>query len=162
TAGGQAPPARPRPPPAAADPPPPPPAPPGGAPNPPPPPRPSPPCGGAPPRRPPRTILFPRPRRRAAAPCAPSGGAPRRRGGADVQRLLEHIKGGRLLAVVAASGSGKSSLVRAGLLPALRQGALPGSEHWRAVVLTPGQDPLGTLAAQLQEVTRSPATPQRT
>ena len=81
--------------------------------------------------------------------------------GADVQRLLEHIKAGRLLAVVAPSGSGKSSLVRAGLWPALRQGALPGSEHWRAVLLTPGQDPLGTLAAQLQEVTRSPAS-QRT
>ena len=81
--------------------------------------------------------------------------------GADVQRLLEHIKGSRLLAVVAPSGSGKSSLVRAGLFPALRQGALPGGESWRALVLTPGQAPLSALAAQLQDVTQS-AAPQRT
>jgi hypothetical protein len=36
----------------------------------------------------------------------------------------------RFLAVVGASGSGKSSLVAAGLLPRLAQGAIPGSETW--------------------------------
>jgi hypothetical protein len=39
--------------------------------------------------------------------------------------------------VVGASGSGKSSLVRAGLLPALRAGAVLGSADWEVVVTTP-------------------------
>src|SRR5207247_22419 len=36
----------------------------------------------------------------------------------------------RLLAIIGPSGSGKSSVVMAGLLPRLRAGALPGSEEW--------------------------------
>ena len=48
--------------------------------------------------------------------------------------------------VSGASGAGKSSLVRAGLVPALAAGALPGSERWRAVVVTPGRRPLDALA----------------
>src|SRR5262249_45350124 len=47
---------------------------------------------------------------------------------AEIQRLIEKLKTLRLLAVLGSSGSGKSSLVRAGLVPALRKGALPGSE----------------------------------
>lgn len=43
------------------------------------------------------------------------------------------------LIVVGASGVGKSSLVRAGLIPALLSGAIPGSEHWRIDLLTPTQ-----------------------
>ena len=43
-------------------------------------------------------------------------------------RLAEPGEGGRFLAVVGPSGSGKSSVVKAGLLPALRKGGLPGSE----------------------------------
>jgi WD40 repeat protein len=68
---------------------------------------------------------------------------------ADVQRLLELLKGARFVAVVGASGSGKSSLVRAGLVPALRAGALPGSERWEVQLLKPGARPLVTLAASL-------------
>ena len=41
---------------------------------------------------------------------------------ADVQRLVEKLKASRFLAVIGASGSGKSSVVRAGLIPALRHG----------------------------------------
>ena len=55
----------------------------------------------------------------------------------DVQRLCEKLKAGRFLAVLGASGSGKSSLVRAGLLPAVRGGALPGSESWRIELVRP-------------------------
>ncbi len=55
----------------------------------------------------------------------------------------------RFLAVVGASGSGKSSLVRAGLLPALARGALPGSAEWPLVVLRPGDDPIESLAVAL-------------
>jgi hypothetical protein len=47
-----------------------------------------------------------------------------------IQVILEKLAESRLLAVVGPSGSGKSSLVLAGLIPALKTGALPGSEHW--------------------------------
>ena len=50
----------------------------------------------------------------------------------DVQRLLEKLKASRFLAVLGPSGSGKSSLVRAGLVPALRRGAVPGARPGRS------------------------------
>ncbi len=59
-----------------------------------------------------------------------------------ISRLVER----RLLPVVGASGSGKSSLVRAGVVAALRAGALPGSKDWRVTILTPGSDPVARLA----------------
>ncbi len=62
---------------------------------------------------------------------------------ADIQRLLEKLKDGRFLAVLGASGSGKSSLVRAGVIPALRR------RGERIVVLRPGAHPLEALTAQL-------------
>jgi len=55
--------------------------------------------------------------------------------------LLERLERSRFLAVVGTSGSGKSSLVRAGLLPALRRGAVPGSEAWFVTGLVPGARP---------------------
>ena len=58
----------------------------------------------------------------------------------------------RFLAVIGPSGSGKSSVVRAGLLPALRQGGLPGSEHWFMVEMIPGTHPLQELEAALIRV----------
>jgi len=67
----------------------------------------------------------------------------------DTKRVLEKLKDSRFLAVLGPSGSGKSSLVRAGVIPELRQGALPGSESWMVRVLTPGHRPLSVLAAQL-------------
>lgn len=50
-----------------------------------------------------------------------------------------------LLAVVGASGSGKSSAIGAGLLPSLRAGLLPGSARWRQLVMRPGEHPLAGL-----------------
>jgi energy-coupling factor transporter ATP-binding protein EcfA2 len=69
----------------------------------------------------------------------------------DVQRLLEKlkIKTTRFLAVIGSSGSGKSSLVRAGLIPRLYAGAVLGSEAWAVCVLTPGAHPLTALVAHL-------------
>jgi hypothetical protein len=64
----------------------------------------------------------------------------------DVQQLLEKLRATRFLAVVAPSGSGKSSLVRAGLVPALRRGELPESGTWPIRILTPGPRPLEVLA----------------
>jgi len=68
---------------------------------------------------------------------------------ADVQRVTEKLKVAPILAVIGASGSGKSSLVRAGLIPALHRGAIAGSETWTVRVLRPGARPLTTLAAHL-------------
>jgi len=72
-------------------------------------------------------------------------------------RLAGRLRATRFLAVIGASGSGKSSVVRAGLLPALRRGqpladgALPpdGSDRWLVRVMTPTAHPLDALAAAL-------------
>lgn len=67
-----------------------------------------------------------------------------------VRELLERLGDERMLFVVGPSGSGKSSLVRAGLVPALRGGALPGSEGWLYLEpLVPGGEPLAALARVL-------------
>jgi WD40 repeat protein/transcriptional regulator with XRE-family HTH domain len=58
----------------------------------------------------------------------------------------------RFLAVVGPSGSGKSSVVQAGLIPALRQGGLPGSQKWFVVDLQPGAHPFEELEAALLRV----------
>ncbi len=79
----------------------------------------------------------------------------------DVQRLLEKLKASRFLAVVGPSGSGKSSLVRAGLVPALRRGGLLRSESWAIRVLRPGAHPLTVLTAHLLRLYPH-ATMQRT
>jgi hypothetical protein len=60
----------------------------------------------------------------------------------------------RFLAVVGASGSGKSSLVRAGLIPRLMENAIDGSSDWRWGCFTPGgsnRDPFLALAGALAE-----------
>jgi WD40 repeat protein/class 3 adenylate cyclase len=57
-----------------------------------------------------------------------------------------------VLGVVGASGSGKSSLVAAGLLPSLGAGLLPGSERWIQAVMRPGDHPMAALAAALTVV----------
>ncbi|MFE6838583.1 caspase family protein [Streptomyces sp. NPDC057705] len=57
-----------------------------------------------------------------------------------------------LLVLVGASGSGKSSLLNAGLLARLRDGDLPGSAGWPCLRFTPGTSPLRRLAAQLAAV----------
>jgi DNA-binding SARP family transcriptional activator/ABC-type glycerol-3-phosphate transport system substrate-binding protein len=68
-----------------------------------------------------------------------------------VARLAEVARNGRLLAVVGPSGSGKSSAVRAGLIPMIRAGTLPGSERWQVEVMYPGVDPFRELAAALDD-----------
>jgi WD40 repeat protein len=70
----------------------------------------------------------------------------------EVQRLLEKLKSNAFLAVLGPSGSGKSSLVRAGLVPELRAGALALDASWHVCVLRPGAAPLTALAAQLVEL----------
>jgi energy-coupling factor transporter ATP-binding protein EcfA2 len=67
----------------------------------------------------------------------------------DVQRLVEKLKSNRFLSVIGPSGSGKSSVVRAGLIATLSTGALPGSDAWPVQVFTPGVRPLTSLAANV-------------
>ncbi len=67
----------------------------------------------------------------------------------DIQRLIEKLKATRFLAVVGPSGSGKSSLVRAGVIPAIKKGVLPESDTWAVRVFTPGARPLTALTANL-------------
>jgi hypothetical protein len=63
-----------------------------------------------------------------------------------VAELVARLPGATLLGVVGPSGSGKSSIVQAGLSAALERGALPGSEDWTQVVIRPGEHPLDELA----------------
>jgi WD40 repeat protein len=55
----------------------------------------------------------------------------------------------RFLAISGPSGSGKSSLARAGLLASLKNGEIPGSEDWPVVICMPGPNPLESLALAL-------------
>lgn len=63
--------------------------------------------------------------------------------------LRLHGSGQRLIALVGPSGSGKSSVVRAGLIPALAKNALPDSEHWLVAQMMPGSHPFAELEAAL-------------
>jgi hypothetical protein len=66
---------------------------------------------------------------------------------ATVRSMLDRLGASRLLAVTGLSGSGKSSVVRAGLIPRLREGELPGSREWRVPdPIVPGKDPVRALA----------------
>jgi len=64
-----------------------------------------------------------------------------------VAELVARLVGAPLLAIVGPSGSGKSSTLRAGLLPALAGGVLPGSEGWGRVLIRPGEQPMRELRA---------------
>jgi WD40 repeat protein len=69
-----------------------------------------------------------------------------------VDELLGRLEETSFLAVVGLSGGGKSSLVLAGLVPALERGHLGGSGPlWQIVEMRPGSDPLGALAAALDQ-----------
>ena len=63
-------------------------------------------------------------------------------------RLLEILNREHFVAVVGPSGSGKSSLVRAGMLPALTAGWMGGSD-WRIAIVKPGDRPMQQLARAL-------------
>ncbi len=80
------------------------------------------------------------------------------------ERVVERLVGrlampgvdGRFVAVVGPSGSGKSSVVLAGLLPGLSADAVPGSSGWFVTTMTPGTHPFEALEAALLRVAVSP------
>ena len=69
-----------------------------------------------------------------------------------VQKLLNHVNHQSSLAVVGASGSGKSSVVQAGLIASLRQGKqIPSSDRWWLGCFRPGKQPVRALARLLSD-----------
>ena len=67
-----------------------------------------------------------------------------------VIELLGKLASNRFVAVFGSSASGKSSLVRAGLLPELRSGMIPNAgSNWKVIEFKPGRDPMGELSAAL-------------
>jgi WD40 repeat protein/energy-coupling factor transporter ATP-binding protein EcfA2 len=70
----------------------------------------------------------------------------------QVDQLVEKLRDTRFLAVVGTSGCGKSSLVQAGLLPALESGLLVrAGSRWRMATMRPVNQPLRNLAESLLE-----------
>ena len=66
------------------------------------------------------------------------------------EQLIAKLGATHFLAAVGTSGSGKSSLVRAGLMPALLGGFMTSAgSNWRIAVMRPGNDPVGNLARAL-------------
>lgn len=73
-----------------------------------------------------------------------------------VEQLVARLRDRTMLVVAGPPRCGKSSLVRAGLLPRLSAGALAGSGEWPQSVLTPGGHPLDALWSALGELAGSP------
>jgi hypothetical protein len=69
----------------------------------------------------------------------------------EIEKLAQLIQANPFVTVVGASGSGKSSLVRAGSIPVLHRGRLSGGAEWRIAICRPGQDPFSELAEALPD-----------
>ncbi|MEM9140597.1 MAG: hypothetical protein AAGB15_12300, partial [Pseudomonadota bacterium] len=76
---------------------------------------------------------------------------------AEINDALEKLRASQLLAIIADSGAGKSSLVRAGLAPAFRRGAINAGQQvdpgclWHVVTMRPGADPASGLARAVDQ-----------
>lgn len=72
-------------------------------------------------------------------------------------RLGQAQATGGIVALVGASGSGKSSLLQAGLIPALAHGMLPaeGSAGWPVAFMVPGTDPVRSLVDRIPSLSRT-------
>lgn len=70
----------------------------------------------------------------------------------EIDELLRRLRSTRFLSVVGTSGSGKSSLVRSGLIPSLYSGFMVSAgSSWRVAMFRPGEDPIGHLAEALDQ-----------
>lgn len=69
----------------------------------------------------------------------------------DIARLLHQLRNRHLIAVVGASGSGKSSLIRAGVIPALKR----SGQSWETFITRPGREPLAAMAEILLSLTHT-------
>jgi WD40 repeat protein len=67
----------------------------------------------------------------------------------EVDRLVNKLRlDPRLLLILGPSGSGRSSIVQAGLIPQLRSGVLPGSDRWHIMLTRPADNPFQQLTIQ--------------
>ncbi len=70
----------------------------------------------------------------------------------QIDEILGRLRRTRFLSVVGTSGSGKSSVVRSGLIPSLYSGFMAqAGSSWRIAIMRPGEDPIGYLAAALND-----------
>jgi WD40 repeat protein/tetratricopeptide (TPR) repeat protein len=76
----------------------------------------------------------------------------------EIQQLIEKVKNHRFIAILGASGSGKSSVLLGGLVPALKKGVLVGSQDWPIITFTPTDQPVQELAIQLSSLIPSEST----
>jgi len=68
----------------------------------------------------------------------------------EIDELLRRLRLCRFLSIIGTSGSGKSSLVRSGLIPSLYGGFMVNtSPGWRIAIMRPGEDPVRNLAIAL-------------
>ena len=67
-----------------------------------------------------------------------------------IDEVLTRLRRSRFLSVVGTSGSGKSSLIRSGLIPSLHSGMMASAgSSWRIAIFRPGEDPIRNLAEAL-------------
>ena len=77
----------------------------------------------------------------------------------ETDRLLQALRKNRFLTVIGSSGSGKSSLVLAGLVPRLRASGLFGPGGWRVIVMRPTDEPFAELRKALDADPADPPPP---
>ena len=76
----------------------------------------------------------------------------------QILTLLQQLQSKHFLAVVGSSGCGKSSLIRAGLIPKLKAGFLiERRDHWRIAIMKPGESPLTNLSKTVLGLTSKPS-----
>lgn len=73
-----------------------------------------------------------------------------------IKRMNDPDEFNRFLALVGPSGSGKSSVIKAGMIPALRNGAIHNSENWFYVEMFPGINPFEELESALLRIAINP------
>lgn len=66
-----------------------------------------------------------------------------------VSDILKRFDKHPIVSLVGSSGCGKSSAVRSGVIPAVRKGAIPGSDSWLIAQMVPGSNPFAELEAAL-------------
>ena len=70
----------------------------------------------------------------------------------QVTELVKKLRQVKFLAVIGSSGSGKSSLVKSGLIPSLHSGFMSGvGSNWKVCTFRPGNNPIGNMAKALTE-----------
>lgn len=69
-----------------------------------------------------------------------------------IDTLVGRLQHHSVIVIGGPSGSGKSSLLRAGLIPRLGRGAIAGSQQWRVALFNPGSDAVGELVHQLRRL----------